>query len=192
MIERPSGVAEFFREQLLEALEDQDVVASDLVTSYLVSLLSELASPAASRERETWDTPLVDLLQEAMEAEGAERARKWRTIGDTALMASGVFRGALLYRGLDIRYYHSLGSAAYRQAAVLHRILRAKPLDELCEELGAKLPSLSDVLDQVMAATYSHGDEGILTLLERWHQDRPKWLNRLLARRGVRPPKGQQ
>ncbi len=192
VIHTSSGVAEFFRDQLLEALEDQQVDTSDLVTSYLVGLLADLANAGPPEARRIWNAPMVDLLQEAMAARGSERAQRWRTMGDAALVATGIFRGVLLRKGLDLHYYYAMGSAAYRQAALLHRVLRARPLDELCEELGAKLPSLADVLDQVMASSYSHGNEGLLTLLERWHQDRPKWLDRLLARRGVRPPEGPQ
>lgn len=192
MIQQTRSVANFFHECVAEAMRAQKVQASELAASYLVSLLSELAGPR-SEGKPTADPmriTLVELLLAANQAEGPAKARRFREVGDTALLSTGVCRAALLSRGMDLNYYYAVGGSAYQTAAQLHRFMRGQPLDELCEELGGKLPSLSDVLDEVMALTYEHGATGLLRLLNRYRRTGSAWVRRHLAERGFWPGNG--
>ena len=185
MIEPKTSMAEFFRDMVLEAIEDQNVEATELTEGYLVALLAEMATPGRHEAPDPLSETIVELMQQAFESSGSQRAKRWRHIGDTALVATGLYRGMLLKRGMDLNYYFLMGASAYRQAATLHHFLGAQPLDELCDELGAKMVPLSDVLDQVMAMTYLHGDQGLIRLLARWKQQETSWVGRRLIKEGL-------
>ena len=191
MIDETVSISEFFREQLLEALEDQRVKTSDMATGYLLSLLEELADPSKTRMPDLKHRTLVELMNEALEVEGGEQAQRWRNMGDAVLVATGIYRGDILRRGMDINYYFLMGTSAYRRAAALHKMTGGRPLAELCNELGIKLPRLSDVFEQVMATVSLHGDQGLLLLLDRWHQDHAGWVRRMLNRKGLKIPTGK-
>lgn len=183
------SVGGFFKECVDQVVKAQELEASELALSYLVALLSELASGEQDKEDvlDPIRTTLVELIIAAQQAQGPARAGCWRKVGDTALMSTGMYREALLSRGIPLDYYYSIGGTAYQTAAHLHRFLGSRPMDELCQELADKLPGLSDVLDEVMALTYEHGATGLVRLLYRWKRTKSSWALRHLAQRGLWP-----
>ncbi len=192
MIDETVSISEFFKEQLLEALEDQRVETSDLATGYLLSLLEELAAPDKARMPDLLHHTLVELMTEAQQLQGSEQAQRWRTMGDAVLVATGIYRGSILKRGMDLNYYFLMGASAYRRAAAMHKILGGASIAELCKELGIKLPKLSDVFEQIMANVSLQGDQGLVLLLDRWHKDHATWVRKMLNRRGLKLPGGKQ
>ncbi len=191
MIEETSNISEFFRERLLEALEDQQVETSDMVTGYLLSLLEQLAHPHEGTMPDLLHNTLVDLINDALAVQGSQQAQRWRSMGDAVLVTTGFYRRDILRRGMDLNYYFLMGSSAYRRAAALHRVLGGRPLADLCNELGVKLPELSGVFEQIMAAVSLHGNQGLLLLLDRWEQDQTGWVRKMLKKKGLKPPGGK-
>ena len=186
MVETARSVAAFFRECLLDVLKAHRLQPSELAESYLVQLLTELASPQhVPRGPDT--RTLVEMLGAAQAAQGSEKARRYRELGDSALLWSGVFRERLLHRGMSLTYYESVGGNAYRQAGYLHRLLRASPIDELCLELSANFADLSDALDEAATLGLEPGDKGVVNLLGRFHRSRRPWMKEQLLQWGVDP-----
>ena len=184
MIERAASVGAFFREMLVQALRVRQVHPSELVESYLVQLLSDLIRPGR-QPPDTQDRTLVELLQEADRAQGHDRARRLRELGDAALVWSGVFRDRVLHRGLSLSYYTTVGRGAYRRAGHLHRALRASPIDELCLELADTFEKLSDALDEAATLGVDRSERGLLALLKRSHSLGRPWMYQLLAEEGL-------
>ena len=186
MVEKAQSAAAFFRECLSRALRSRRVETSELVEAYLVQLLTDLTGLRRSvlgPDRRT----LVDMLREANEARGADKARLYREIGDSALVGSGVYREWLLHQGMSLSYYETVGGSAYRQAGHLHRALRASPIDELCLELGAKFVGLADALDAAATLGVESSDSGLVRLLDRFQRSGRPWMRGILLRSGLDP-----
>lgn len=186
MIEKARSVASFFRECLTRALSSRKVRTTELAESYLVHLLTDLASPRRQPLGPGRKT-LVEMLKEAHEADGADKARIYRELGDSALVWSGVFRERLLHQGMSLSYYESVGGGAYRQAGYLHRLLRASPIDELCLELGEKFAGLSDALDEAATLGLDMRDAGLVKLLGRFERSKRPWMKEVLLLGGLDP-----
>ncbi len=186
MIEGARSVAAFFRDCLEQALSSRRVRTSELTESYLVQLLTDLANP---RRRPTGPgrRTLVDMLTEAQEAQGADRARILRELGDSALVWSGVFRERLLHQGMSLSYYQSMGGNAYHHAGHLHRLMRASPIDDLCLELGAKFTRLSDALDEAATLGLETSDAGLVKLMGRFQRSGRPWMRDVLVQSGLDP-----
>jgi hypothetical protein len=186
MIELAQSAAAFFRECLESALRRRRVSTSELVESYLVQLLTDLANPRRGPTGPGAST-LVEMLRDAQSATGAEKARLYRELGDSALLWSGVFRERLLHRGMSLSYYESIGQSAYHSAGHLHRLLRNDPIDELCLELGAKFPGLSNALDEAATLGVDGSDAGLVKMLDRFSRAGRPWMHRALMEGGVDP-----
>lgn len=189
MIEQTRSAGAFFRECLARALRASRVQASELAESYLVQLLTDLADPRRQILGPGRKT-LVEMLAEAEQAGGANQARLLQEVGDSALLWSGVFRERLLHLGMSLSYYVSVGGSAYARAGRLHRLLRASPIDELCQELGAKFPRLSDVLDEAAALGLETTDSGLMRLIGRSRRAARPWMIRILRGSGIDPRGG--
>lgn len=186
MIEKSRSVAAFFRDCLDRALRSRRVRTSDLAESYLVQLLTDLADPRRHPLGPGRKT-LVEMLQAAQDATGANRARLLRELGDNALVSSGVFRERLMHQGLSLSYYTSVGESAYLSASQLHRALRSSPIDELCLELGTKFVRFADALDEAATLGNDSSDGGLVRLLGRFQRSGRPWMERKLAEGGLDP-----
>jgi hypothetical protein len=186
MIEIARSAAAFFRDCLDRALRSHRVETTDLAESYLVHLLTDLANPKR-RPFGPGESTLVEMLADANAAQGPQRAKLLRELGDVALVGSGVFREQLLHRGMSLSYYESVGGTAYLRAGHLHRAMRASPIDELCLELGAKFASLADALDAASTLGLDNRDVGLVALLGRFERHGSGWIRDELIKRGVDP-----
>ena len=148
------NVAEYFQEVIADAIRVHHVDATDAATSYLVALLCEYAH-LDEQAGITFNRPLTFLLQEAVEASGADRFQKLRALGDHTLYALGFFGEHIEQKGMNRGYVSTVGSTAYSHAAATLRSRlprnRAGAPDVL-SELSSKFDRLTDVLRDV-----SHG-----------------------------------
>src|SRR5688572_8364801 len=105
---------EFFREQLEQAMEHQNVSTSQFTEYYLVNLLASCINGELPPSEPGFDeTPLAVLYVRAVQASRVERARLLRTMGDTALFMSGFFSDSLNRKLVDLDYYRTMGGHAY-------------------------------------------------------------------------------
>lgn len=176
---------EFFREQVVKAMEHQRVETSAFVQHYVVDLLGRCvradALPASDPGHDAM--PLAMLYLRALQAAAHERPRRLREMGDTALFLSGFFGDALVEKVGDLRYYRTLGGDAYARLGRERSAIGAN----VFAELAARFHELADVLSEVSEATRLTDSRSVLRLYERWAQTGSRRAARLLEERGITP-----
>jgi hypothetical protein len=190
-----ASVADFFEEQVEDAMKARGLRASEGATSYVVALLAELAKPGSPVER-TLERPLTLLLDEALHTSPlAERFEKLRTLGDGVLYSSGFFADHFEARGVDTQYVISIGRRAYENAGSLLRTGEKKDessidiFGELSKDFGAFVSVLSEVANATIAKSVATS-KGVLKLYERWLKTRNERLGEALASQGFVAPRG--
>jgi hypothetical protein len=184
---------EFFREQLLKAMEHQRVATSAFTESYLVNLLAAClrGETLPGREPGYDEMPLALLYLRALEASRHERARLLRAMGDTALFVSGFFADSLQGREADARYYCALGGRAYARLSREHEQTRGFG-PAVFSELAGRFRLFADVLSEVSEASHLSTPASLVRLYERWLQTGSRRAAALLAERGITPlPPGE-
>lgn len=179
--------AQFFREQLVKAMEHQKVSTSAFTEYYLVNLLTRCVNgEALPRPEPGYDeTPLALLYVRALEASRHDRARLLRLMGDTALFVSGFFAESLNRRITDIGYYRTLGGQAYSR---LSQEEAPFPFDRtvFCE-LGFRFGQFADLLSEVSENSRLAATRSVLVLYERWLETGSRRAAALLAEQGITP-----
>lgn len=176
---------EFFRGQLLNAMEHQRVSTSAFTEFYLVNLLTAgVRSDALPGSEPGYDeTPLALLYVRALQAARPEREQRLRQLGDSALFVAGFFADSL-GRGADHAYYRSMGCRAYGHLA------RAAGLalgPRVFEELQGRFDCFADLFSEVSESTRLTRPASLLKLYERWVATRSRRAALLLAAQGIHP-----
>src|SRR2546422_9985521 len=108
------SIHEFFRELLSLAIENQRARVHQATELYLANLLSGFLQTGSLLVREEDGSlqrrPLALLFKEALGEEGAARARALRRLGDTTLLASGLFSEPLPVSLVDVDHDVRVGS----------------------------------------------------------------------------------
>src|SRR5256886_17159380 len=111
------SIHEFFRELLSLAIENQRARVQQATELYLANLLSGFLQTESLLVREEDGSlhrrPLALLLQEALEEEGAARARALRRLGRTSLFVAGRFSQLPSASLLYVAYALAMGCRAY-------------------------------------------------------------------------------
>jgi hypothetical protein len=185
---RRATAFEFFREQLVEALDHQKVSASEFTEYYLVNLLAAFTQGDRMPGREPGydEVPLALLYLRALGVSRRERARRLRAMADTALFVSGFFTDSLTGRDGVLRYYVTLGGQAYA------RLGRDPEEDgfvgpEVFTELALHFRDFVDVLAEVSEKSRATTAASVISLYERWLQTGSRRAAALLARQGILP-----
>src|SRR5437868_320192 len=156
------SIHEFFRELLSLAIENQRARVHQATELYLANLLSGFLQTESLLVREEDGSlqrrPLALLFKEALEEEGAARARALRRLGDTSLFVSGMFSESLSASLVDVEYAIAMGSRAYDalgEVAARH----GRGERSIWEELAAKFAQLVEVLNEVSERSEEHTSE---------------------------------
>jgi hypothetical protein len=178
---------EFFREQLVRAMEHQRVSTSAFTEYYLVNLLTACVQVGAFPAPEPGydETPLALLYLQALKASRRERRRLLRAMGDSALFVSGFFADSLAGKLADLAYYKTMGGHAYLRLS--HEEVVLQPGNGVFSELSRRFTEFADVLAEVSEGTRLSGNRSILALYERWLQTGSRRAAALLAERGLAP-----
>jgi hypothetical protein len=176
---------EFFRGQLLKAMEHQRVSTSAFTEFYLVNLLAAgLRSDALPGSEPGYDeTPLALLYVRALEATGALREQRLRQLGDSALFVSGFFAESLA-READQAYYRAMGCRAYGRLA-REGSLALGP--RVFEELEDRFVCFADLFAEVSESSRLARPATLVKLYERWLATRSRRAALLLAEQGIHP-----
>jgi len=180
-------ISQFFREVISDALRVRQVDASDAAESYLVGVLCDFTHPD-EEAGSTFTQPLTFLLRDAMEASGAERFRRLRSLGDRVLYALGFFGGHIELKGVDRGYVVTVGSSAYQHAAAMLRLKAQAP--DVLSELAAKFGRFAEVLRDVAEGTLVCGvrdERSVVKLYERWLKTGSSRLAGELSAMGILP-----
>lgn len=176
----------WFRERLTGCMASRGLAATEHTTFYLVELLASVGL-GASRES-LCGRPLVTLLAEASDAEGAERLRKFRTLGDEALYVGGFFADHLERRGVTEAYVSRLGAQAYETAGQLAiRSAAEATRADVYRELATLFGPLTRVLDDVRESTALRTPQDIVRLYDKWRRTGSPRIAARLSAEGVYP-----
>ena len=182
------SIHEFFRELLSLAIENQRARVHQATELYLANLLSGFLQTESLLVREEDGSlqrrPLALLFKEALEEEGAARARALRRLGDTSLFVSGMFSESLSASLVDVEYAIAMGSRAYDalgDVAARH----GRGARSLWDELSEKFSQLVEVLNEVSERTLSSSNAGLLRIYEKWMKTGSVRIATLLAEHGV-------
>lgn len=183
-IERSANVRSWFHERLQDALGRVRTPASAATEMYLVELLSRHAESATL----SLARPLALLLADACEAEGAERTRRLRELGDTALYVLGFFEDHLARRGISRDYVVAMGGGAYAGA---ERLAAYDPREavraDVYGELADGFEGYVEVLDEVRESTVLRTPQDIVKLYEKYKRTRSPKVAARLREEGVFP-----
>lgn len=186
-VEAHGDIREYFRTCVVSALKRQSVRTQERTEFYLVNMLAEFAVGAPSRD---YERPLVDLLKEAMAAEGAEQLKRFRDMGDGALYRTGFFAEHLIQRGIAREYVISMGGRAYgaarHMAQQYNRSVDASFAD-VYGELASRFSEFVRVLDDVKERTALRTPQDIIKLYERWRLTQSPVLAQRLRQVGLFP-----
>src|SRR6266849_5239238 len=182
------SIHDFFRELLSLAIENQRARVQQATELYLANLLSGFLQTESllvrGEDGSLHRRPLALLLKEALEEEGAARARALRRLGDTSLFVSGMFSESLSASLVDVQYAIAMGSRAYDalgEVAARH----GRGERSIWEELSAKFSQLVEVLNEVSERTQATTNAGLLRIYEKWIKTGSPRVATLLSERGV-------
>ncbi len=184
-----TSLREFFRDMLTAARAHQRVDVQEETEFYLVNLLSEFLSTeqlfgAQGSQSGREPEPLAFMLKRAQEAQGFERVRELKKLGDTSLYVSGFFGDSLEGRAVDVSYYTSMGGRAY---GVLSDIYVGGGTGALYQELADKFHALVDLLAEVSERAAFGTNQGLVKVYERFLRTGSERMARLLCEQGVLP-----
>lgn len=187
-IEMFGDVRGWFHERLTGCMAARGIETRAETTFYLVELLASVGLGTAPRRESLCGRPLVMILAEASEAEGHERLRLFRTLGDEALYVGGFFADHLERRGVSESYVERLGTQAYETASRLairsaHEAARV----EVYRELAACFAPVARVLDDVRESTALRTPQDIVRLYDKWRRTGSPRIAARLTAEGVYP-----
>lgn len=189
------SITEYFQEIVTDAIRSRRVEATEAASQYIVGLLVSFAHPD-EESGSTFERPLTFQLQEALEATGAERFRRLRSLGDGVLYALGFFGDHIDGRGVDRGYVVCVGSTAYKAAAsTLARPARSAvgEVPDVLVELAEKFDRFANVLSDVADGSLASGardDGSVVKLYERWLRTGSTRLAHELGTHGLVPGRG--
>ena len=186
-----ANLREFFKDELHEALEKQQVAVEDQTEHYVVNLLTLFSRSEALYETTPQGTrikPLVVMLSEALEAPTRdERNRGLQRLGDVSLFIAGFFARSFARKLIDIDYHIAMGGRAYATLADTLARGRSRVLGHVFGELAEKFQPMVDALNEVSETSYQHSDKDILRLYEVWMKTGSRRCYDILKRLGVNP-----
>jgi hypothetical protein len=192
------SMSEYFKDAVSGVVRARHVDATDAALTYLVGLLCDYAHPEQNAES-TLSKPLTFLLNDAMAANGIDRFKRLRSLGDGVLYAVGFFGDHVDQKRLDRSYMLSVGSSAYDHASAMLRSGSSPRPDAVSQgpdvlaELSIKFERfvevLADVADGTIASS-AHDERSVVKLYERWMRSGSTRLAQELGTRGIVPTRG--
>ena len=179
MVLRRESAAEYFKELVEGALENQGVTAGELTSVYVVHLLTAFVQRSSENEI----GPLGTKLLLALESGGEPQRVALKQIGDVALFVSGFFSDSLRRKLVDVDYYMRIGGHAYTALSRVERDTFAPVFAELAE----KFPTFVDVLSEVSERSACSSNADLVRLYEKWLRTGSRRSGQLLVERGVVP-----
>ncbi|QQR89085.1 MAG: hypothetical protein IPJ88_12790 [Myxococcales bacterium] len=186
-IEGHVNMRAYFRDRVLAALRRQGIKTHERTEFYLVNLLAEFA---VHDDIEEHRHTLVELFAKAMEAEGPERLRRFKSMGDRALYRTGFFAENLTGRGITRDYVMTMGERAYSAARqIAHRVKTPREAEfaETYGELAKRFGAFVRVLDDIRESTALRSPQDIVKLYERWRLTRSPIAAERLREHGLFP-----
>ncbi|MEM6641156.1 MAG: hypothetical protein AAF610_14800 [Pseudomonadota bacterium] len=183
------NLQEFFRDAVDTAIIDQNLDVTPHTAHYVVNLLTLFSRSDDFYER-TDDgvaiKPLATMLSDALDCTNdAQRAERYRRLGDVALFVAGFFAQSFQRRAVNIDYYIAMGGNAY--GAVSHTLRgtsQQRVFGGVFRELSSKFQPIVDVLNDV---AHKPGDRHLVHAYEMFQRTGSPRAARTLRQNGVVP-----
>jgi|SRR3989344_1610065 len=174
----------YFKEALERAKDHQRVGLSDLATHYLMVILLGVMRDydAYRRVMSGGSETVAQLFGSALSGEfrGKSRSEAFRSIGDSALIISGIWWQSLWRSLVDVDYYMYIGAASYQEAGQ-----SGSSLSGVFDELANKFVELVKVLSEATEQISSNAD--IMRMYETWVLTHNRLLEKRLRALGINP-----
>jgi hypothetical protein len=182
------NLAEYFKNLVETALQNQEFTISKLTEFYIVNLLSEYFRIDKLYENGRDDVPLAILLTEALSSQISKKILLFKKIGDYSLYISGYFSDSLNRKIVDISYYISMGENAYTQLYDLARYSkREKMLAEAYSEISMNFIKMVDLISEISDSQKSVSNADLLKVYEKWLLTKSERLAKQLKEAGITP-----
>ena len=172
----------FFKIAVDKAIENQHVQISDEAIFYLIGILSGILKSGDGLS----DKTLAERFSRALsDSSSREKAKQFRTLGDSSLIIAGIWWQSLLRKLVDVNYYISIGKLSYQKAGEAS----SNNLSDLFEELSENFTGLVNVLIEatrcITEARMTNSD--VLRLYETWLRTHNTFLEQKLRSFGINP-----
>ncbi|NND91670.1 MAG: hypothetical protein HKN42_12485 [Granulosicoccus sp.] len=188
LIQPTSSLQDYFRERIECAAGKLSIDGNDETLWYLTQLLCTFAKTSRFLDDNGTGatlTPLAEYYRMAAEsASKHERRLQLQRLGDVAIVVAGLFAGALSRKAVGVRYYMSMGEAAYGTLAEeSSQSSRDRALQGIFESLANDFSDYVIVLSEV--PTRSTSEKDLLQLVDEWESTQHPALARQLRAQGV-------
>lgn len=185
--------AEFFKDLVGKALENQKVEADQHVEFYLVNLLSQFMRSDKlfqidELSGEAKPELLAKNLQDGLLGEGTgHRQKALKRLGDVSLYTAGFFSESLTRKVIDVEYYIDMGKCAYSN---LSNIIPDEDFSRLFGELSDRFTKFVDVLSEISEVTNAtqKDPQNVLRMYDLWLRTSSEKAERQLKEVGIIPP----
>ena len=184
---------EFFRQRITAASQQLKIRLEEHVEFYLVNLLTEFIDPTRinldfDSQTDVLGTPLVFLLQQALDAPEERQPVMYKRLGDASLYISGFFQDYFNRKTFDISYFITMGASAYNQAAMLYRAAsRDDSRPETLDLLARNFLVAVDIMAQASDLPGITKPVDLLNVYDRWHRCGSERLRLILEENGITP-----
>ena len=165
-------VKDYFRQQVTDAITEDDLEVTEEARAYLVNLLTFYSRTDHFFEHTPEGLglrPLALVYGEALSAKSRiEQAVGLRRVGDVAMFIAGVFRHSLRRKPVNVDYYIAIGGNAYEHLSVACD-RAGEQAGTVFMELGTKFALLARAMARAVEQDLDR-DENLLALYERWRQ----------------------
>ncbi len=188
LIQPSSSLQDFFRERIENAAERNKLDGNDDTLWYLTQLLCNYSKTSCFLDDNGTGatlTPLAEYYRMALESPTKhERRLQLQRLGDVAIVVAGLFAGALERKPIDVRYYMSMGEAAYGTlAGETSQSSRDRALQGIFESLATGFSDYVVVLSEI--PTRSSPEKDLLQLVDEWESNHHPALARQLRQQGI-------
>lgn len=178
---------DFFKEKVVEALNQKKIEIKPVVQTYLVDLLhfysvtDHLYDDVDERGKKQRPM-LAEMLLQAGQCKDHQRKEILKKLGDKSLYVSGFFSASLNRKIIDVDYYIEMGATAY---GMLSSEAREDTYNKLYSDIAHRFLELVDVLGYISERSFVAPLPTTLRLMELYAKTGLPGAGEALVERGV-------
>ena len=180
----------FFRENLVDLIDQRSMEVGDDVVAYVTNLLTTFVRTEHFYE---WTpqgptlTPLAMLYAEVVNTPSAKHKQQLlQRMGDVALFVAGVFAESFHRKSYDVDYYIGMGVAAYGSLSEsMEGQLSGRPHSQMFAELSSCFEDFVQVLMEISDSSILRDDRDIVKLYQLWLRTGSQHTAKMLERAGI-------
>lgn len=149
MISRYSDTQLFFYELVQRAQTHLPYSISENTESYIVFMLSDLASGCTRYTNE----PLFEIFRHAIEIDHPESFKEFRRLGDHSLITLSIFPDNVHRRNVSKDYFRSMGQMGYNRAGEIAEKVFDRDFKYLYQELADSFRAVESIIRRARGLT---------------------------------------